>query len=300
MTILNIANDGYYNVLVTLCGALAVEGDTNKDKLIDICSNKEENARKRVSQTLLRWTQLGLFVENDSKISFCDDAKNIKLNKGNIDKFRDQLKSVIRNILFDQSNNKYFWDSERTKAADFTRALSWVLAQDIYNFSLAKIDKVQTFESLQIKDPEKRPIQNDVRLNGLRVWANYLGFACKFKELMVDPTEAIKQEVLCLFKKNKAYAADDFVSGLAERLPVLDGGEYRLKVERELDPQQWRKPQNPETLSTSLSRALWRLELSGFIELEARADARKNRVIQREDGHQLKSFTHVVYRGTGQ
>jgi hypothetical protein len=297
MTILNIANDGLFNVLLVICRILAVDGPIQKDKLIDICSNKQEDSVNKVRQTLTRWTQLGMFVEKDGVISLCPLAKEKNRSSKNPDNIKIFLPSIAREIVFKEENNENFWDREKTRTADFSRALSWILAQDIYTFPLENVQNLQAIESRQVKDTEKRPVQNDVRLNGLRYWAHYLGFTSKFKNHLIDPTQALKEEAGLLFKKNVEYSAKEFLEPLAEKLPVIDGGIYRKRVEEVLDPQNWQKPSIPEMLSTSLSRALWRLELAGIIDLVSRADARANRVLQRQNSQILKSFTHVVYRG---
>ncbi|MBH31962.1 MAG: hypothetical protein CMG71_08290 [Candidatus Marinimicrobia bacterium] len=300
MSILNTASDGLYNVLIVLCGVLDKEGGTEKDKLINICSNKEDASVLKIRQTLLRWTQLGLFVENNGVVDFGNHPNTNKINlrkKGEIMKY---LPVFCRQFIFSEDNNKNFWDSENSKAADINRALSWILAQNIYNFSLHKNVEIQKIESKQLNDNKKRLVQNSTRLNGLKNWAPYLGFTSTVNNMIVDPTRAIIQESEIIFEEGAEYVVNDFLRTLAGKLPVLDGGTYRQRVEEVLDPRHWQKPPSPEMLSTSLSRALWRLELAGIIELETRSDADANRLIQRQGGQQLKSFTHVIYRGDGQ
>jgi hypothetical protein len=297
MTILNIANDGFFNVLIVLCRAVSLEHPIEKDKLIEICSNRQESSITRLKQTLLRWTQLGLFVEEDGKISFCPQLLERAKGRNKPDSIKLHLPAALRELIFREENNQNFWDTESTKAEDFTRAVCWVLAQDIYTFSLDSSQKSQELEAKQVKDPDKRPIQNDVRLNGLRFWSHFLGFTWKSRTIMIDPTEAIRQECQVLFEKNREYPVSDFLNSLATKLPVIDGGSYRKKVEEVLDPQHWRKPDKAETLSASLSRALWRLDLSGVLALETRADAHTNRVLQRQDGQEFMAFTHVIYQG---
>ena len=295
MSILNTASDGFYNVLIALCRALIVEGPLDREKLIDICSGK--NDKMRIRQTLLRWTQLGLFVEDNGQLSFCPRIVELTKGKNRLDKLNSHVPLVIRETIFSDENNEHFWDSERSNAADITRALSWVLSQDIYNFSLDDLKKAQEVEAKQLTEPDKRMIQNDVRLNGLRFWARYLGFTWQSKEILIDPTGAITQEMPVIFSKKKRYLITEFLDSLAARVPVLDGGKYRKQVEAVLDPQHWQLPPTKGMLSTSLSRALWRMELAGIIDLEQRADAPATCFLQRQGGETLKTITHVLYRG---
>lgn len=289
MSILNTTNDGLYNVLIVLCGALREEGRIEKNELIQICSAKDV---KQVRQTLTRWTQLGLFDEDNSEIFFSKNTEKYK------NKITENLPIICREIIFSKRNNENFWDSEKSKSADISRALSWLMAQDIWKLDLDSIPKIQKLESNQIIDNEKTMLQNNTRINGVKMWARFLGFTCFLGNTLVDPTVAIGQEAEILFKRDKEYAANKFLEEIAVKLPVLDGGGFRKRVEKVLNTEHWQKPPNPQILSSSLSRALWRLDQAGIIELlPPRSDAEANRVIQGQGGEELKSFTHVVYRG---
>ena len=297
MSLLNITNDGLPNVLNVLCKAVSLEGQIEKSKLAEICSNREEKSEVRIRQSILRWTQLGLFSDDDGKISFSAIAEAELGSPKKPEVVAKKMPSIARHLVFKSDNNENFWDAEKSKAADLTRALAWTLAQNIYDFPLKNTKEVEATEIRQVADQSKRMLQNDTRINGLRYWASFLGFTWASKETMLDPTQAVREECRTIFKTSKDYAASEFVELLASRIPVLDGGTYRQRVEGTLDPQHWQKPSIEQMLSTSLSRALWRLELAGIIELVSRSDAHSNRVLQRQHGQELQSFTHVVYRG---
>lgn len=297
MSLLNTTNDGLPNVLNVLCKAVSLEGQIEKSKLAEICSTREEKSEEQIRQSILRWTQLGLFSDDDGKISFSATAEAELGSSKKPEVVSKKMPSIARHLVFRNDNNENFWDAEKSKAADLTRALAWTLAQDIYHFSFRTPQEIEATEIRQVADQSKRMFQNYTRVNGLRFWARFLGFTYASKETMIDPTQAVKDECRRIFKTSKDYTASEFVELLASRIPVLDGGTYRQRVEGILDPQHWQKPSIEQMLSTSLSRALWRLELAGIIELESRADAHSNRVLQRQHGQELQSFTHVVYRG---
>ena len=84
---------------------------------------------------------------------------------------------------------------------------------------------------------------------------------------------------------------------LAEVLPVLDGGSYRKKVESALDKSQWLQPARDDLLSTSLSRAIWRLIQAGILSPENRADSGDRHSLQKADGNDWLSFTHLRLKG---
>src|SRR5690606_29461287 len=108
-----------------------------------------------------------------------------------------------------------------------------------------------------------------------------------------DPAAAIREELPEVFGKQNELPAEDLITRLGERLPVLDGGRYRLEIEAALEPAEWQPPARPDLLSTSLSRALWRLSRPGGpLRLERRADAGDGRTLQRTGGRDWQTFTH--------
>ena len=131
-------------------------------------------------------------------------------------------------MLFRADNNQNFWDSEGTRAADFTRALAFVLAQDIYTADFETHASVQALEQRQIRDAGRRMLQNDVRWNGLRFWGDYLGFFWVDHRRWPDPTAAVREELPAVFGSARELPAVEFLRRLAERLPVLDGGRWRI------------------------------------------------------------------------
>ncbi|MEO2036379.1 MAG: protein DpdG, partial [Planctomycetaceae bacterium] len=143
--------------------------------------------------------------------------------------------------------------------------------------------------------------QNDTRWAGFKSWATFLGFGRSESGkasggFITDPTPAIRRYALQLLPKKGDIAINDFVEGLALSIPVLDGGEYRKEVESKLRPEKWRAPGEGE-LSTSLSRALWRLRDAGEIRLKKKADSDVQMKLVGQD-RSVEGVTHVL-RGEG-
>ena len=288
MTILNTASDGFFNVLIVLHRTLARHGAIERDRLLGLCATGPSYDSKRTRETLLRWTQLGLFKASD-------DGK-VALDKA--DRDPERLSSICRRLLFSDVNNHNFWDNEGTRAADFTRALAFILAQDIYSEEFDTHSQVQELERKLVRDETRRILQNDTRWNFLQHWAHFLGFFWMDQRRWPDPTVAVREELPFVFRNQRELAAADFVARLGERLPVLDGGRYRLKIENILDPSEWKGPVRSSLLSTSLSRALWRLSRPGEpLRLDDRADAGDGRTLQRAGSQDWQTFTHVLYPG---
>lgn len=285
MTILNIANDGLYNVLVVLHRTVSTHGPVSKEKLISLCKPDSDGDTKKITQTLLRWTQLGLFRESeDGEISVLKEHKDIQ-----------KLAAISRRILFNDTNNENFWDRENSKAADFTRAISFFLAQNIYHTDFKSHSQVESLEEQFIPESQHRILQNDTRWNGFLHWASFLGFLWEDGRRWPDPTVAIREELPFIFSSGKELQAETFLRHLAGSLPVLDGGKYRLELESKLDVSKWQAPAKANQLSTSLSRALWRLSRpGGEIRLISKSDSNNALMLQGSDQRDWLSFTHVV------
>ena len=297
MTVLNIASDGYFNVLIVLYRAIVTYGPMSKDRLLTLCSAGSDCDSSRLDQTLNRWTQLGFFIERGDKLELSSETFESASGQGNVDPLNTVLPSQLRHILFKEQNNKNFWDREGTLAADLTRGLAFLLAQDIYAVDLSSHPSVQRFEQRQVSDEDRRILQNDVRWNGLRSWGRYLGFLWQAEKLWIDPTRALREDLSLVFGDKEVLSATDFMRRVAEVLPVLDGGSYRKEVEAALDKSQWQQPARDDLLSTSLSRAIWRLIRAGIVSFENRADSGDRRSLQRADGNDWLSFTHLRLKG---
>jgi hypothetical protein len=138
---------------------------------------------------------------------------------------------------------------------------------------------------------------NDTRWAGFAAWAPFLGFgwSAVSRPLVVDPTQAIRHQLPQVFGEETELTQRQFFDRLADRLPVLDGGTYRLEVEAKFLAGRWERPAEG-VLSESLSAALERLSAAGILELEDRADAER-KTLTGPAGRQTRTFSHVVLRG---
>jgi hypothetical protein len=93
-------------------------------------------------------------------------------------------------------------------------------------------------------------------------------------------------------KPGENLAASDFIDRLVNKLPVLDGGSYRIEMEESLRPEKWAAPP-VGYLSTSLSFAMRRLQKLGVLGLATLADAESKYTLMRQGGSAWESFTHV-------
>lgn len=328
MTLINRANDGHFNILVVIYQNLLKKNPIKVSELIELCSPKTlveiqkfENKEKEKYQssfehlhnTLKTWTELGLIVDKDGKlpqikglkeeflrtsdIDLClseEDKLDFKYN--NLSMILKNIPKILNKVIFLPENNKNFWSSENNKSSDFTRALSWMLSQNIYEIKTTYKD-IKEMESYQITNIDYRLFQNDTRWAGFSDWALSLGWAWSSNRgLQLDPTEAIKLVLPEVFNNKKELSIDDFINILSDILPVIDHGKYRLEVEKVLNKQYWKEP-NEKELSLSLSLALKNLELQNYISFSKKSDTSSAYSIMKNQDKVWEPITHISYIG---
>ncbi len=284
-------SDGLFNVLIVLVRASVRLGAKPRQDLLRACGAELSIVdAKQLNQTLTRWTELGLFEINEGRVATAERYRG-QLGR-NADFAEARLRKIVRGIALAPENNSRFWESEENRSADLSRGLSWILAQNIYSVDTSSHAKIQPLENDQISDLSKRIFQNDTRWNGLRTWMVYLGFGRPGAQVTIDPTEALRDVLPEIFDDRPALFAGEFVSRAAEILPVLDGGRYRKQMEEILNPVVWVAPIEGR-ISTSLSRAIQRLEREGLIAAEQRSDSEGGIVLQGTGSQAWREMTHI-------
>lgn len=307
MSLLNTANEGFPSNLVIMFGWLFQSGPMPKDDLLAECDpgvyagSAQQDSRKTNLDTLNHWTRNGLFMEEKGQVSInWEVCKSTIKRKDDVGRVLSLLPRIARAVVFAKENNKNFFKNEGTVDGDFTRAVSWLLAQDVYRVSGFSAKQIQDLEGAQMSSLEEQEplIRNDVRFNGLRYWTKYLGFTSIIEKgkFLIDPTMVVR-DVLGELLPPKGLRSDEFLSRLAEAIPVIDGGEYRRKVEAKLDVGSWVRPADGY-LSTSLSLALKRLDLSEEIKLVSGSDAKSMNLLG-IDRKSVGQFTHIKRTSRG-
>ena len=295
MSILNQTNDGLFNVLVALARCLATLGASKRQKLLDYCAPYSLTDQDMAKKTLRRWTQIGLFTEDNEIISFSSDLR-YKYSQSRFD--LSDFTEDLRQLIFAPRNNLRFWENEKNQSADMCRLTAWMLAQDIHRFRPSNFSDADDLYVSQINMPGViRQFTNSTRWNGFTSWGAFLGFGQietgkATGSFILDPTAAIRRSVHAVLTNHPETPVVDFVKELSEVVPILDGGVYRLEVESRLKVDTWRRP-GPNEVSTSLSRALLRLREAGDIRFESRSDASGQVKLVGRNGRIVESVTHV-------
>lgn len=280
MSLLNLASDGLPNILVSLAATLqrARKSLTRAALLARVAPEGVANEDgKMARQTLNRWLELGLFEENNESIRLVPPLESAVNDEAAL---LAAVREAARRCALSEVNNPDLWAHREAKAADLTRSLAWLLAQDVYRFSFGDIEAL---EAAQIADTSSRLMRNDTRQNGLKYWSHFLGFVREPGGGEIDPTCAIRESLNRCIVRGEGMPAADFIRNLADELPVLDGGRWRVAVEDRLERQAL--PALAEgQLSTALSRALIQLNMEGLVIFENRADVGRSIVLTGRDG----------------
>lgn len=271
MSLLNVTNDGLPNIFQLLYSTLHHRGSTSESRLFSLLApaGLPKNAQSMVDKTLRRWTDMGIFVNKNSRYSISEEYRVPARTPE--ERFGVEVRRATRRAVFAADNNQRFWEATASAAADLTRSLAWVLAQPVYSLEWSEL---ATIEDQQLTREDARFARNDTRENGLKMWARFLGFL--WDDLgapAIDPTQAIRETLDAVLPSKGELPVDAFLASLSEQLPVLDGGPYRKEVEANLNPDYWTRP-STGAVSTSLSRALLRLRRELEIDWRARSDTR--------------------------
>lgn len=169
-------------------------------------------------------------------------------------------------------------DGHTSGARDLLRALSWFLAQDALGRPLAWNDNVQPLQQAQFltADNNTWAITNDTRWGALTRWAQALGMASpsllrSTPGLLPLPVVAI-DDVLDELPHGQ-MPIGDFLTRLAAKLPVLQGGSVRTSLAAALPVEDPDPGLAADCADTSVGQALRVLEDRGRLVFETLPDA---------------------------
>ena len=279
MSLLNLTNDGLPNILIVLYAAVAsARSPLTTDEIIEAVAPAGMVSDSRMARaTLNRWTELGLF-QSDGEHVLLAHAPETDM-KSDMEIVR-AVRIAARRCAMSEVNNPDLWAQEGARAADLTRTLAWLLAQDVYRM---RFNEAQSLEIKQIANDDLRLMQNDTRKNGLQHWGHFLGFIRQPGGGDIDPTLAVRDALPACISLGEEMPAAELVERFAHALPVLDGGVYRVAVEAQLEKDVLPLLQ-PGQLSTSLSRAMFSLMIDQTLQFENRADVGRSIVFTGRDG----------------
>lgn len=232
--------------------------------------------------------EIGIVIRDGDRVKLSPDSTKAA-KKGTT-----AIARLIRRRVLSEDLNSTPWGSQEG-ARDLTNALAWFLTFDPTNAPVRMEGNPPSVKALQEADFGRRygddddssgwPISNSTRWVAFQRWACSLGFAWRSPSgrLVPDPTTAVRDSIPAVFGSETTLDSRSFVLALGAELPVLDSGAYRRFVE-----DNWNRPsESVSVLSTPTTDALRRLEATGHLLFENRADAEKQ---SWDDG---STFSHV-------
>lgn len=286
-----------YRYLLHVAGS---KGET-KDRLDQLLAPRtlvsDENAAFK--DTLLMCKSIGLVQEADGVVRLNPELPEPARNRETGER---ELPRTVRGLVLAKERNDDLW-KDTSDARDLTRALCWFLTQDIYHAPgrWKEGEGVPTVQEAQRADLRRADFvfSNDTRWGAFTRWAPFLGLAWRHGLdhngqmrgiLLPDPTEAVRDTVLALEARER-WDAGEFISELARELPVIDGGTYRVEFEERTE----RSNRPQDTLSSSLSHALLRLDAEGMLTLRGESDI-DALTLTGVEGAPVRAVSHITVR----
>ncbi len=229
----------------------------------------KDNPKKKLRETLQFWIKQGLWESSTEGVKSFSALSNDS----------DISARIVRSVF----NKKY--DLQRGSSIEpLIRGVCLFLAIDKCTFAGNEFFKSTDIPQLSAKYIPDRTI-DDTRLtinnSESLTFAEYgllLGYMEKVSKdkYVVDPTRIIKVFLAEIFTdlNEDRINIQTFIKQLNSYIPIFDGGEYRVEIEAMMQSKKsdW-KPSPPHSLSKSLSHALYRLNLEGYLYLDRLSDS---------------------------
>ena len=221
---------------------------------------------------------LGLATQKDGRIKLSQES-TATARQGS-----SGIATLLRKRILSSEQNTAPWGSQ-DGARDLTNALAWFLTFSAVDApsrwegipSSVASQQERDFGPRESEDSESGggPIANDTRWTAFQRWTCSLGFAWRSPSgrMIPDPTRAIRDSIPAIFNGEATLDGLSFVEALETQLPVLEGGAYRRFVDKHRQP----STDSSDKLSAATTDALYRLEATGHLQFENRADASKVR-----------------------
>lgn len=238
-----------------------------RQELIEVCRPESlpgtDNAAKRFEWNLNFWIEEGLWVEDETGIHMPSDFQR-----------GQALSSRVLSLIIKNASDTDITQGSRTEP--LLRNICCLLAQDKYTFAGGEVLKSgaagNCAEAINSRLPSSMSINVSNEASTMLEYGEFLGFLEPLEDnLIVDPTRAVESVLESVFSENKELPAKAFLELLGKYLPMLDGGIYREVIESLMIDKGWAKPKLPQ-ISSSLSHALFRLNLGSKITLEQLSD----------------------------
>jgi len=287
--VLNRPSEGLTSVLLVLWRTVrANKNAIKKERLIAHCAPPKGVAdqQKQVKQTLTTWTDLGIFRESGDEIRLTDPFAKLEYRK----------EKDPTHLDFRRATRHVAMTSTHTKAQDFQRAAATLLASDIFGSHFSGHREIQKWENTHLQETDTPLFTNDTRWAGFVSWIQFLELAWSVgSTFMLDPTDAVKQELHNILHPDQKTSFPTFMTALAKRVPYLDSGRLQQQhLKRRSERFKIADPAKNE-VSPAVSLAIIRLEQSRDIRLTREADTHAMHLLTKAfKSIPGKEFTHIA------
>lgn len=230
--------------------------------------------RNIIEKTIVEGANAGLWRTDNDTVMLADETEEIE---------DEALRTIIEEAL---------WAEEGVND-DLGRAISWFLAQDTLDggWTLERVANAL----LNTKFADGVGITKNTKYGSFRDWVCYLGFGWQVdvdgsgnQGLIPDPTAYLCRRLPDLFDApGEEMAMSLFMRRLASICPVFEAGRLRREVDDAF------ASRSDAHVAASTSFALERLERSGVLQIDAKADAPNPRVLKR--GSKTIQASHVTW-----
>ncbi|ALO34571.1 hypothetical protein CMT41_07470 [Colwellia sp. MT41] len=246
------------------------------------------NPKKKLPETLKFWTEQGLWDISDEGVK----AFSALSNNSNISS------RIVRSIF-----NKKYDIQTGSSIEPLIRGICLFLALDKYTFAGENFFKSTDTPSISARyipdraEDDTRLTINDSESLTFTEYGLLLGYMEKVSKdkYVVDPTRLIKVFLMDIFTdvSEESISIQTFIERLNCHIPIFDGGKYRVEIEAMMQSKKsnW-QPNPPHTLSKSLSHALYRLNLEGFIYLDRLSDSLDAVTLSLPNG-EIRTVSHI-------
>lgn len=263
MSIINNANPGSSLVLIPLFDRIVQNAQAPLSQEAIVARYRpnslpaNDNAWGKIKENLAFWYRLGLWPIEEERI----------LPQPNEDR---PLYQRVLQCTIDACKEKGI--AEGKECEPLWRVLACLM--NLQQHSLGGKEPLAPniiTEKLQLWLPTETVNSNTEKL--VREYGRYLGFLELAPDLnyYTDPTRAIKCFLPQIFGEQKVLPIKTFMANMAEVMPMMDGGEFRVKVQEMMAEKGWSASEG-SNISTSTSLALRRLEISQQIQLNVGSD----------------------------
>jgi len=202
--------------------------------------------------TITTWKNLGMIEGEDDCIGLSHPFSAIETQ---------DLVSLRRTVLLRLMTPENSPGGQEL-ASDFTRLASWLLSQDPYRISQLKPDDVLELGNKQ----GFVPWMGGGRYESYQEWADFCGLGMTTRYgYITNPAPAIRMVLTEWRTRNEMskWTIELFIKRLAEALPILESGAFRVKVDQETSQDDW----NRRRVSPCTSLALLQLQHEGECQL---------------------------------